>query len=112
MGPFAGRGDNMVKLRGINVWPEALGELAMAIPGVAPDYFVRVRRENNRDEMTLSVVSESDPAEYARIGTAVADRLKDKLGVKIDVEVVRPGALDEWTGVNKSAKLKRFRDDR
>ena len=30
IGPFAGRGDNMVKLRGINVWPEAVGELAMA----------------------------------------------------------------------------------
>ena len=29
MGPFAGRGDNMVKLRGVNVWPEAVGEMAM-----------------------------------------------------------------------------------
>ena len=41
IGPFAGRGDNMVKLRGTNVWPEALGELAMAVDGVTSDYFVR-----------------------------------------------------------------------
>src|SRR3954451_19061040 len=38
IGPFAGRGDNMVKLRGTNVWPEALGELAMAVDGVTSDY--------------------------------------------------------------------------
>ena len=30
MGPFAGRGDNMVKLRGVNVWPEGVGEVATA----------------------------------------------------------------------------------
>ena len=34
MAPFAGRGDNMVKLRGVNVWPEAVGELALAVDGV------------------------------------------------------------------------------
>ena len=30
MAPFAGRADNMVKLRGVNVWPEAVGEIALA----------------------------------------------------------------------------------
>ena len=33
--PFAGRGDNMVKLRGVNVWPEAVGDIASAVAGVA-----------------------------------------------------------------------------
>ena len=50
-GPFAGRGDNMVKLRGINVWPEAVGELASAVDGVTTDYFVQAVREGNRDEI-------------------------------------------------------------
>ena len=44
MAPFAGRGDNMVKLRGVNVWPEAVGELALAVDGVDPDWFVRAVR--------------------------------------------------------------------
>ena len=39
MAPFAGRADNMVKLRGVNVWPEAVGEIALSVPGVAPDWF-------------------------------------------------------------------------
>ena len=34
MSPFACRGDNMVNLRGVNVWPEALGEIATSVEGV------------------------------------------------------------------------------
>jgi hypothetical protein len=42
----------------------------------------------------------------------VEAKLKDRLGVKIAVEVVRAGELDAWTEVGVAAKLKRFRDDR
>src|SRR4029078_10693480 len=56
MAPFAGRGDNMVKLRGVNVGPEAVGELAMTVDGVAPDWFVRAVRRDERDELIVSVV--------------------------------------------------------
>lgn len=112
MAPFAGRGDNMVKLRGVNVWPEAVGEIAMSVPGVAPDWFVRALRENNRDELVVSVVGEGDPSRFPNIGGAVEERLEDRLGVKIKAEVVRPGELDTWTEVNVSPKLKRFRDER
>ena len=96
----------MVKLRGINVWPEGVGEIAMSVPGIEPDYFVRAVREDNRDELILSVVG--DPA----AGPAVEAKLKDALGVKIRVEVVRPGELDELTEINTAPKPKRFKDER
>ncbi|HEY8216323.1 MAG TPA: hypothetical protein VIH82_04255 [Acidimicrobiia bacterium] len=112
MAPFAGRADNMVKLRGVNVWPEAVGDIAMSVDGVAPDWFVRAVREDRRDELIVSVVSERDPASFPAIADAVADRLKERLGVRIGVEVVAPGALDAWTEVGTAPKLKRFRDDR
>jgi phenylacetate-CoA ligase len=112
MGPFAGRGDNMVKLRGVNVWPEAVGELALSVDGVAPDWFVRAVRRDGRDELELSVVSYRDPSAFPAIAAAVETRLKDRLGVRIGVAVVVPGALDAWTEVDVSPKLKRFRDER
>ncbi len=112
MAPFAGRGDNMVKLRGVNVWPEAVGEIATSVAGVEPDYFVRAVRTDNRDELIVSVVSARDPSEFASIAAAVESRLKEQLGVKIGAVVVPPGALDALTGVNVSPKLKRFRDER
>jgi phenylacetate-CoA ligase len=102
----------MVKLRGVNVWPEAIGELAMAVDGVAPDWFVRAVRRDGRDELIVSVVSERDPSAFPVITEALEQRLKERLGVRIAAEVVAPGALDAWTGVDVSPKLRRFRDER
>jgi phenylacetate-CoA ligase len=112
MAPFAGRADNMVKLRGVNVWPEAVGDIAMSVDGVALDWFVRAVRNDNRDELVVSVVSERPPDTFPEIAEAVAGRLKERLGVRIGVEVVVPGALDAWTEVGTAPKLKRFRDER
>ncbi len=112
MAPFAGRADNMVKLRGINVWPEAVGDVATAVEGIAPDYFVRAIREDNRDEMVVAVVSDQAASEFPGLQRVVEARIKDRLGVRMRVEVVPPGALDGLTGVGTSPKLKRFRDDR
>jgi phenylacetate-CoA ligase len=112
MAPFAGRGDNMVKLRGVNVWPEAVGEIAMSVPGVEPDWFVRAVRNGSRDELIVSVVSRRDPSEFGALASTVEDRLKERLGVKINADVVRPGALDALTEAGVSPKPKRFRDER
>lgn len=112
MAPFAGRADNMVKLRGVNVWPEAVGELAVAVPGVAGDWFVRAVRDQNRDELIVTVTSDRDPPEFDAVATALEERLRERLGVRIRAEVVAPGALDAWTEVDVAPKLKRFRDDR
>jgi len=112
MAPFAGRGDNMVKLRGVNIWPEALGRIAATVEGVTTDYFVRARREGGRDELFLSVVSDAGPARWPEIRAALERRLSDDLGVKISAEIVAPGTLDGLTGVGTEAKAKRFRDER
>lgn len=112
MAPFAGRGDNMVKLRGVNLWPEALGEIATAVDGVTDDYFVRATRDGNRDEVTVTVVSDRALGEHSAIADRLATVLRDTTGVKIGVEVVQPGELDELTGFGTVAKLVRFKDER
>jgi phenylacetate-CoA ligase len=112
MGRFAGRGDNMVKLRGINVWPEGVGRIATSVEGTAPDYFVRARRREARDELTVSVVSELDEARWPEQQAEIERRLHDQLGVRIAAEVVAPGALDDLTELRTSPKPKRFRDER
>jgi phenylacetate-CoA ligase len=109
---FAGRGDTMVKLRGINVWPEALGDIATSVAGATNDFFVRAVRRNNRDELIVAVVSDRDASEYPAVASAVGARLKEELGLAMVVEVVAPGSLDVDTEVNVAAKLQRFRDER
>ena len=106
MGQFAGRGDNMIKLRGINVWPEGVFEIAKDVPGTTDDWFARAVRIDNRDEMIFHIVGDSSA------GPAIESKLRDRLGVKIQVEMARPGELDALTEVGTAAKLKRFRDER
>jgi phenylacetate-CoA ligase len=112
MGPFSGRGDNMVKLRGINLWPEGVGEVACAVDGVEPDYFVRVWRDGNRDEMEIAVVSGTAPSGFAGLRDELERVLQQRFGVKVHARVVPPGALDDDTELHTSPKPKRFRDER
>jgi phenylacetate-CoA ligase len=102
----------MVKLRGVNVWPEGIGAVATEIPGTLPDYFVIVRRDGSRDEMTISVVSDRDRGEFPRIRDEIERKLKQQIGVVIHAEVVGPGEIDHLTEIHTSPKSKRFRDDR
>ena len=109
MAPFAGRADNMVKLRGVNVWPEGVGEIATAVDGVGSEYFVRAVRDGGRDELVISIVTDRDPDE---VRAEVEDKLKARLGVRIQAEVVSQSALDAMTEIHTSPKPKRFRDER
>jgi phenylacetate-CoA ligase len=111
MGRFAGRGDTMVKLRGINVWPEGIGRIATSVEGTMPDYFVRAFSLGGKDQLVVSVASEWGVDRHQQLGATIGQRLRDQLGVRISVEIVAPGALDAMTGQAK-AKAKRFRDDR
>jgi phenylacetate-CoA ligase len=110
--PFAGRGDQMVKLRGVNVWPEAVGTIALDDPRLEGEWFVRAVREGNRDDMVAHVVTRAPAPEWPAIAAAAEARLKERLGLRIRVEVAGPGALDAWTEIHTSPKPKRFRDER
>ncbi|MFT5444204.1 MAG: phenylacetate-CoA ligase, partial [Myxococcota bacterium] len=112
MAPFAGRGDNMVKLRGVNVWPEALGEVALDDPRIENEYFVRAYREGVRDEMVIYVVTRAEGEAREAVRSDAEARLKERFGVRIGVAAVSPGELDDWTQIHTSPKPKRFRDER
>lgn len=110
--PFAGRADNMVKLRGVNIWPEAIGEVALQDPRLENEYFVRAVREGERDEMIAHVTTRAEAKLWDAIQRETEARLKERFGVRLKVEVSAIDSLDAWTEVKTSPKPKRFRDER
>ncbi len=112
--PFAGRGDNMVKLRGVNVWPEAVGELAMTVDGVAPDWFVRAVRREDRDELIVSVVERRATRRRTRRSRDAVERAPQGPAgrARSQPRWLRPAPSTRGPRVDVSPKLKRFRDER
>jgi phenylacetate-CoA ligase len=109
---FRGRSDTMVKLRGLNVWPEDVGRIVCEDDRVLPDWFVRVEKRGNRDEMIVQVETRVPADAWPTLTEELEDRLRSNLEIKILVEPVAPGTTDADTGKGMVGKLRRIRDDR
>jgi phenylacetate-CoA ligase len=105
---FKGRSDNMVKLRGINVFPHAIGALIERREDLTGEYVCRVRRdESGRDEMLVAIESRggSDAAQLGQL-------LRQGLGVEVAVQIVGPGGTAPDTQIDVRQKPIRLIDER
>ncbi len=108
---FLGRSDNMVKLRGVNVYPTGIGAiLEREVTGYAGDYLCVLRRVDGRDEMTLRVELK-DTGVSVGAAEVIRGVMKAALGVEIDVEVCPVGALASLTGIESRQKPVRLLKD-
>jgi phenylacetate-CoA ligase len=109
-----GRNDNMVKLRGANVFPEAIGAAVAEDARSNGEFFCVVERigEAGHDEMTV-MVEVLDPAVHgAALKEDLERRLKEVIGVRVTVSPQQPKALDAHTGTSQTSKIKRLLDKR
>ncbi len=105
---FKGRSDNMVKLRGINVFPHAIGAIIENRSDLTGEYVCHLRRDDaQRDTMTVTLES--------RGGTdagAMVEMLKQGLGVEVEVKLVGPGDTAQATEIDTRQKPLRLIDER
>ncbi|MXO69475.1 phenylacetate--CoA ligase family protein [Altererythrobacter marinus] len=105
---FKGRSDNMVKLRGINVFPHAIGSLIENRADLTGEYVCRVSRdENGRDEL-LVVLESRGGTDEAQLGTL----LRQGLGVEVSTRLVAPGETAADTQIDVRQKPIRLIDER
>ncbi len=109
MSGFEGRSDNMVKLRGINVYPTAVGAFLEEFEALTGEYVCRVFRAGGREEMAV-MAEAREPGD--RLAEALSERLKRGLGVQVAVELVAPGGTAAFTQVNERQKPVRLVDER
>ncbi|WP_299536032.1 phenylacetate--CoA ligase PaaK [uncultured Streptomyces sp.] len=100
MEKVTGRSDDLVIVRGVNVFPTQIEEIALRTPGVAPHFQLRLTRRGRLD--VLTVRAEARPgldAEGRRRAAAVlAAGVKDGVGVSAEVEIVDPESLERSVG--------------
>ncbi len=108
-----GRSDDMIIVRGVNVFPSQIEHVLLQIPEVGEHYMIILdRREDGLDEMTIQVelsdkVSVDRTTDILRLEREIAERLKSVLNVWAKIEIVNPGTLQRFEG-----KAKRVIDKR
>jgi phenylacetate-CoA ligase len=109
MEKVTGRTDDMMIVRGVNVFPTQIEEQILRVDGLAPHYVCVLTRPGRMDDLLVRVEA-SDSAwldQRATLAEQLAARVKDLVGVTIGVEVVDPYALERSLG-----KAKRIDDRR
>ncbi|MFE6280908.1 phenylacetate--CoA ligase PaaK [Streptomyces sp. NPDC057877] len=100
MEKVTGRSDDMVILRGVNLFPTQIEEIVLRTPGVAPHFQLRLSREGRLDALTVR--AEARPGAPAEVrdaaARAIATAVKDGIGVSVGVEIVEPESLERSVG--------------
>jgi phenylacetate-CoA ligase len=109
MQKVTGRTDDMMIVRGVNVFPTQVEEQILKVEGLTPHYLCVLTRPRNLDELTVQVEAHESVREDERspLGAALAEHVKDNVGTTVRVEVLAPGSLERSLG-----KAKRISDRR
>ncbi len=109
MEKVTGRTDDLIILRGVNVFPTQIEELVLRTPALSPHFQLVLTRPDRMDEMTVRVEARADATAETRAAAAdeLAGAVKGSVGVTVAVEVVDPDTLERSVG-----KLRRVIDQR
>ena len=104
----SGRSDDMLKVRGVNVFPGQIEEVVLSVEELGPHYEIIVEREGYSDKLTVRVELNKETDSYAelqRIEATTRNKLKVVLGLDAKIKLESPNTLQRFEG-----KAKRIKD--
>jgi phenylacetate-CoA ligase len=102
MEKVAGRSDDMMIVRGVNVFPSQIEEIILKDQRLAPHFVIELRRTERLDEITVVVESRLDAeGVYAACDRDLAHHIKATVGVTATVRTVKPGTVERSLGKAK-----------
>jgi len=101
-----GRSDDMLVVRGINVFPSQIEHVLFSLPEVGEQFMVYLDRIHQLDEMTIEVemsrnAFSGELRDLIRVQEKIASALRETLGIRTDVKLVEPGKLPRFEGKAK-----------
>jgi len=109
MQKITGRTDDMIILRGVNLFPTQIEELIMGIPVLSPHFQLHLTRTGRMDEMAVHVERRPGAAQAAaaEAGATLSARVKATIGVTVTTSVLAPDSIERSVG-----KMRRIVDHR
>ncbi len=112
MSRVTGRTDDMLIIRGVNVFPSQIEEAVMRVPELAPHYLIEVNRPVNLDQVTVKVELKPEAlsdqmSRMQKLRERIRHEIHAITGIHVEVHLVEPKTLDRFTG-----KAKRVIDNR
>ncbi|MFE9414419.1 phenylacetate--CoA ligase PaaK [Streptomyces griseofuscus] len=100
MEKISGRSDDLVILRGVNLFPTQIEEIVLRTPGVAPHFQLRLTRTGRMDSLTVRAEARAGATSEVREAAArsIVTAVKNGIGVSVDVEIVEPESLERSVG--------------
>ncbi|WP_104126500.1 phenylacetate--CoA ligase PaaK [Cryobacterium sp. Y57] len=103
MEKITGRNDDMIILRGVNLFPSQIEEIVLGIEHLSPHFVLELTRPSRMDELTVRI----ERHEHANDATSAIARallialIKDRIGSSVNVLIVEPGTLPRSAGKHK-----------
>ncbi len=100
MEKITGRSDDLMIIRGVNVFPSQIEELVLKVPQLAPHYQIHLQRDGQLDTMAVHVepTPEADASVADSLSTELARAIKDYVGVSATIVVGEPGSVPRSEG--------------
>ena len=106
---ITGRSDDMIILRGVNLFPTQIEELILRVPSLSPHFQCHLARPGRMDQLTVHVERRPgiDAAVGDQGGATLGKLVKNHIGVTVAVRVIDPGGIERSVG-----KMRRIIDER
>lgn len=108
MDKITGRSDDMLIIRGVNVFPTQIEELVLSVQGLSPHYLIKVEKRGHLDSVAVLVETDrSGSASFDAMASELESKIKSLVGISASVHVQNPGQLPRSEG-----KARHVIDDR
>lgn len=112
MGRIMGRSDDMLIIRGINVFPSQVESVILEMPEIEPQYMLVVDRINNLDTLQIQVevrrdFFSGDMGSMLAMKKRLSDKIKSVLSIGAEIKLMEPGSIERSQGKSKHVIDKR-----
>jgi phenylacetate-CoA ligase len=98
MARVRGRSDDMLIIRGVNLYPSEVERVLLSVPDVAPHWQLVVERPGTMDELTVLCEPASETGNADALEQRVGKAMHDALGLTLHVQVLEPGGVPRSEG--------------